>query len=194
MNHQQGSMHTVVIIGLVIALIGSLGFIFWQNFVRDDGVSSTTETSEQATVNDTANDQTDDISAISEASKQEVTMIINSREVIVDVSDAEYDDITAEFDNNKGYYDVYSKDLKARLDAYSAQHAPTMKGCNSTVVVDTYSADDVSGQYNKVGEVNGKFVHTGLLGPCDPSGDSALSNEMFRFRDYFVEKMKATLQ
>lgn len=33
-NHssQNGNVHTIIIIGLVIALIGSLGFIFWQNY------------------------------------------------------------------------------------------------------------------------------------------------------------------
>lgn len=31
---QNGSAHIVIIIGLVLALIGSLGFIFWQNYIK----------------------------------------------------------------------------------------------------------------------------------------------------------------
>lgn len=33
-SSQNGSAHTVIIIVLVIALVGSLGFIFWQNFIN----------------------------------------------------------------------------------------------------------------------------------------------------------------
>jgi len=34
-NNQTGSAHLIIIITLVIALLGSLGFVFWQNFVQD---------------------------------------------------------------------------------------------------------------------------------------------------------------
>lgn len=34
-SSQNGSAYTVIIIGLVLALIGSLGFIFWQNYSKD---------------------------------------------------------------------------------------------------------------------------------------------------------------
>ena len=35
-SQQSGFAHAFLIIGLVIALIGALGFIFWQQFVNDD--------------------------------------------------------------------------------------------------------------------------------------------------------------
>lgn len=35
MNKQTGSAHAIVIIGLIIALAGALGFIFWQNSILE---------------------------------------------------------------------------------------------------------------------------------------------------------------
>lgn len=37
-QRQQGFAHAVIIIGLVIALISALGFIFWQNFIHKEPV------------------------------------------------------------------------------------------------------------------------------------------------------------
>lgn len=34
-SQQSGFAHAVLIIGLIVALIGALGFIFWQNFIHD---------------------------------------------------------------------------------------------------------------------------------------------------------------
>ncbi|MBC7943476.1 hypothetical protein H7X68_03195 [Candidatus Saccharibacteria bacterium] len=39
-NKQQGSAHLVIVVILVLALLGSLGFIFWQNVIKKDVVSS----------------------------------------------------------------------------------------------------------------------------------------------------------
>lgn len=36
MNKQQGSAHVVIVVILVVALLSALGFIFWQNFVKQD--------------------------------------------------------------------------------------------------------------------------------------------------------------
>ncbi|AHB42134.1 hypothetical protein RAAC3_TM7C00001G0272 [Candidatus Saccharibacteria bacterium RAAC3_TM7_1] len=52
MKSQKGFVHVVLIIGLVIALVGALGFIYWQNFIREDltsGKAETTQKSENAT-------------------------------------------------------------------------------------------------------------------------------------------------
>lgn len=38
MTHQKGFAHAVLIVGLVIAIIGALGFIFWQNFIHEEPV------------------------------------------------------------------------------------------------------------------------------------------------------------
>lgn len=43
-QRQIGSAHLVIVITLVVALIGALGFIFWQNFVKTE-----TDTSESVT-------------------------------------------------------------------------------------------------------------------------------------------------
>jgi cytoskeletal protein RodZ len=40
MNYQTGSVHTVLVIGLVVSLMGALGFIFWQNFIQAKPISS----------------------------------------------------------------------------------------------------------------------------------------------------------
>ncbi|MFZ1301166.1 MAG: hypothetical protein WAQ27_01125 [Candidatus Microsaccharimonas sp.] len=45
-RNQSGSAHVVVIVVLIIAIIGALGFIFWQNFVQKDPVANTTQTTE----------------------------------------------------------------------------------------------------------------------------------------------------
>lgn len=34
-KHQSGSVHLVVVIVLIVALVGALGFIFWRNFIQD---------------------------------------------------------------------------------------------------------------------------------------------------------------
>jgi hypothetical protein len=48
--NQQGSTHVAIILVLVVALVGTLGFVFWQNFSKTD-VSDTPEASTE-TVND----------------------------------------------------------------------------------------------------------------------------------------------
>lgn len=42
---QKGSAHVVIIVILVIALLGALGFVFWQNFIDED-ISHNADTSE----------------------------------------------------------------------------------------------------------------------------------------------------
>lgn len=50
MKKQSGSAHVIIVIILVVALIGALGFIFWQNFVakKADTKTSSEETSKPA--------------------------------------------------------------------------------------------------------------------------------------------------
>lgn len=54
MKHQTGSSHVVLIVGLIVALIGALGFIFWQNFIHQESprkevevIRSTSESGEE---------------------------------------------------------------------------------------------------------------------------------------------------
>ena len=48
---QKGSAHVVIIVILIIALIGVLGFVFWQNFIKKDDVTkpATTAVSDETT-------------------------------------------------------------------------------------------------------------------------------------------------
>lgn len=47
-RNQSGSAHVVIIIVLIVAVLGALGFIFWQNFVnKSANMNSSTSTSEQ---------------------------------------------------------------------------------------------------------------------------------------------------
>jgi len=49
-RNQSGSAHVVIIIVLVVVLIGALGFIFWQNFIKtDQPTANTSQTVKQDT-------------------------------------------------------------------------------------------------------------------------------------------------
>jgi hypothetical protein len=47
-NLQSGSAHLIVIIVLVVALLGTLGFVFWQNFINKSAASNTATTAEES--------------------------------------------------------------------------------------------------------------------------------------------------
>ncbi|HAG27210.1 MAG TPA: hypothetical protein PK096_00035 [Candidatus Saccharibacteria bacterium] len=44
MTNQKGFAHAFLIIGLLVALVGALGFVFWQNFIYKEPVITKTET------------------------------------------------------------------------------------------------------------------------------------------------------
>ena len=54
----RGSAHAVIIIVLVVALLGTLGFVFWQNFIKKDDTAKTTDTTKQTNDNKTAESTT----------------------------------------------------------------------------------------------------------------------------------------
>lgn len=43
-SHSQGFAHAFLVIGLIVALLGALGFIFWQNFIHNETTVTKTET------------------------------------------------------------------------------------------------------------------------------------------------------
>ena len=43
MTQQKGFAHAFLIIGLVIALLGALGFVYWQNFIYEEPTVTKTE-------------------------------------------------------------------------------------------------------------------------------------------------------
>lgn len=44
-SKQPGSAHVIITVIIVIALLGALGFIFWQNFMKAEPLNTNTETS-----------------------------------------------------------------------------------------------------------------------------------------------------
>lgn len=57
MKAQKGSVHIIIVIVLVVALLGALGYIAWQNFSKEDTHQATaqmTETTKDADKNSTA--------------------------------------------------------------------------------------------------------------------------------------------
>jgi len=46
---QTGSIHTIVIVLIILALIGTLGFVFWNNFLKEKSIDKTTSDSSQTT-------------------------------------------------------------------------------------------------------------------------------------------------
>lgn len=170
MKKQSGVAHIAIVVVLVVLLLGALGLIFWKTIEVDRAKAADTESSKTET-------------------KQTLSVILNGKQVTVDVSDSDYTDIVAVLNTEKSYYDIYSKDLLARLNTANGSPKDSVSGCNATVTVFTYPADDVSGEQNKVGEIDGAFVHAGFMGPCDSTLDEDLNEEMFSFRDYIVEKV-----
>jgi hypothetical protein len=54
-QNQSGSAHVVIIVILILALLGTLGFVFWQNFIqKKDTAPTTTTTSAPSTAPATA--------------------------------------------------------------------------------------------------------------------------------------------
>lgn len=57
-KHQSGSAHLIIIVALLLALIGALGFVFWQNFMQPK--ETTTQTN--SVIKSTTKDKTEQIS------------------------------------------------------------------------------------------------------------------------------------
>lgn len=63
-NKQSGSVHAVVMVFLVVALIGAVGFIFWQNFISNPNNNSSGQNNSQSQNQDEkqpVDDETQDI-------------------------------------------------------------------------------------------------------------------------------------
>lgn len=44
MKTQKGSIHAFLVVGLIVALLGALGFIFWQNFIYKQSITNSEST------------------------------------------------------------------------------------------------------------------------------------------------------
>ena len=73
-SYQLGSAHVVIIIALVVMLMGTLGWIFWQNFIqKKDGRVSTADTT-----------KTDTKQAANKTKQEEVTKDSNEGYVVLE--------------------------------------------------------------------------------------------------------------
>ncbi len=185
---QTGSAHIVIVIILVVALLGALGFILWQNIINPKSATETVQTSTTT--------ETEEVSEEDAVVPDTIDLTLNKEAISIDVSDAKYDDIVAEVDASNGYYKVYSKDLLTRINKSNGNPATSTTGCNATIGVYTYTAKDavaVNETY-KAGEIGDESVYVGFLGPCDPSSDATLSNEMRQFNEYIYGKFSSALK
>ena len=58
-TNEQGSAHLIIIIVLVVALLGALGFIAWQNFFNKDDIATQSQTQSQSDATTEETEQTD---------------------------------------------------------------------------------------------------------------------------------------
>ncbi len=67
MKKQQGSAHVIIVVVLVVALLGALGFIFWQNFIAKDSESKSNEkqtTKQEDKKKEVVSEETEDAQAM----------------------------------------------------------------------------------------------------------------------------------
>lgn len=192
---QHGDVMALTIVILAAVLVIALGWIFWQSSSMTSVDSKTIE--EQAPV---AREPKTEESTTTQPSSQSVNLTIDGKRFVINVNDAKYKDIVTSLrteEGGRGVYSIYSKDLLARLNKSNGRVAQDTKGCNSTVEVFTMPQSDYDagqyGHFNFIGTVNSRAVHAGLAGPCDPSNNVNLSNEMFAFADYIVAKVKKAI-
>lgn len=111
MNKQQGSAHVAVVIVLVVALLGALGFIFWQNFIKKDDTTKQNATTSAEKKEETVEEVDSD-----ELSVDELGLTLSSANAIW--NDIEYQMTSVNSDDtNKYVAAIYSKDLNARVVA-----------------------------------------------------------------------------
>jgi cytoskeletal protein RodZ len=200
MKSQKGSAHVVVVIILVLALLGALGFIFWQNFMQKNDTITKTE-DKVATKQESKNvDIKTDTLKIPELGKS------------LDLSTAKYDDITYEMtsvnrdDVNKYIVAIYSKDLNARLVADAKKGSPDMDytttynklSANRAVYAYYYQTtpesdniiDGVARDIISVSEkTSSSKLFVGFMGPGNSSTE-ALSTENSTFREWVTANLK----
>jgi cytoskeletal protein RodZ len=180
-SHSHGSAHTAIII-LVVALVGVLGFVFWQNFIYNEPLATKTETVAEAQ---------------SEAPKEEIK--ITELDKTLNLANAPYDDITYSMtsinadDSNKYVAAIYSKDLNARLVADQEKGGNKVSSeyeklsCNKAVYAYYALYDEVAGAPGSAVDPSdlpeGAKLYVDSVGPCSASTDK-LSSEYSVFRQW----------
>jgi hypothetical protein len=149
MNTQKGSAHLIIITGLAVLLLGALGFIFWQNFMKtdtkqsvDSSMTKTTEKEDNKEVAVSEDIKTGIVSgkaiypsevypsdfkvcAVSEATKQEVVCdkTMESGEYSISLTPGNYL-VVASSGSLKGYYDGYMKSGMTNEICDASNHTP----------------------------------------------------------------------
>lgn len=185
MDMQKGSAHVIVTLVLAVALVGTLGFVFWQNFIKKDEPVKQNETTKTETKEEEKTEE------LAKATKLEIKEFNKS----LDLTDAKYDDITysmTSIDRGASKYvaAIYSKDLNRRLVADANETNAdeyTRLGCNKAVYVFYGVYDEIAGMYGPIGDPSNppanSTLQVGYIGPCSPS-TQALGDEIVAFREY----------
>ena len=148
---QSGSVHVIIIATLVIAVIGLLGFVFWQNFIQTDEstTTKTITTSESATTAEPQSTQTE--------------LVVGNYGVEVPY-DGEVDTYTVALATTGGYeggYTIYSKKV---TDACGEDvNLGTIKRFNSS--------DNIPGPSNNV--ILGDYTYALGIGGYGDCGNGA---------------------
>ncbi len=200
MNKQQGSAHAILVIVLVVGLLGALGFIFWQNFIKDDDSAASTKQAET----------TEKV----EAPVDNDQLRLKELGLTLQTENAKYDDITYVMtsvnkdDSNKYVTAIYSKDLNDRLVAdakkvdsssdfddlyvrYSANRAVYAYYYGEPA--DSMMPDMIDGVASNIIDPTKKTaiskLYVGFMGPGSYSTNE-LSDEMMAFRDWIIANVK----
>lgn len=187
--NQRGSAHVVVIICLVLALLTSLGWIFYQNFIAGDTTKKETEL------------------LVVEKDKKTTdsdTLEIKELGLTVDLKQAPHEDVTytmtgldlQQKDKNV-IAAIYSKNLNERLvvDARLSSTATEREKltCNRAVYAFYQIPDENVGAPGEAvdpdNKPEGAELYVGFVGPCAPS-DEKLSEESIAFRDWAKTAVK----
>lgn len=179
---QTGSAHVVVTGVLVVALLGALGFIFWQNFVAKKSVATTTTASTQATTQSAA---TPAAAPVPAAQSTQTALVLSDYgvEVPYDTTTDTYTAVKETTGPFAGGYHIYSKNLTAQCGG----------SVNVGIVQRFNKGDSVPGPSNIVALGNYQYMlGVGGYGDCGTgSGVDAISNAATAFSNAF-KNLKAT--
>ncbi len=147
-RNQSGSAHVVIIIILVVALLGTLGFVFWQNFLapKDDKVT------EQVTTQETTEAEiTPEVDKIA-ASKSEIAASMNNN--YKGLSAHMISPIGGSIANSDGIFrDKTSDELVALIQDYFGTSNPDLAVSTSWTFVDykNLTNDKLTNQFKQSG-------------------------------------------
>lgn len=197
---QTGSAHLVIITVIVLIIVGTLGFLFWNNFVNKKPAAQTSKESQT--------------SQTKERESEPKVLKIKVLGKSLDLESAPYDDITYTQtsvninDQNKYVTAIYSKGLNARLvaDANSGDNSIDASlnywkySANRAVYAYYYNPSTNPSEPEMIDGVASNIInpeergsaskfYVGFMGPGAPS-TKQLASENQAFRDWVVKNLK----